>query len=110
MTRLLLISLLFIHTTIHAQVVVLNNSSGGGPIKSLPELTIASVHFNFGNHQIFDSIATNYWGITASNGDDVNFNTLHDQLKFFNTVFLECAAATVSKPDWIAFAKDLEQH
>ena len=110
MTRLLLISLLFIHITIHAQVVVLNNNSGGIPIKSLPELTIASVHFNFGNHQIFDSIARNYWGITGFNGDDINFNTLHDQLKFFNTVFLECSAATVSNADWLAFAKDLERH
>jgi CubicO group peptidase (beta-lactamase class C family) len=114
MTRLLLIGLIFVCTSTRAQQVVLNNAAGEIPIKSLPELTIASVHFNFGYHPVFDSIARNYWGITSFNGDTVRdnagFDALHDKLKFFNTVFLECSANTAFNADWLAFAKDLQQH
>ncbi|HEY4334236.1 MAG TPA: serine hydrolase [Puia sp.] len=114
MTRLLLIGLLFVHMTARGQHVVLNNTSGDIPIINLPELTIASVHFNFGYHAIFDSIAKKYWGISSFNGDTIldnaGFNTLHDKLKFFNTVFLECSADTRFNTDFIAFTKDLSQH
>ncbi|HEY4063014.1 MAG TPA: serine hydrolase [Puia sp.] len=114
MTRLLLIGLIFVCTSTRAQQVVLNNTAGEIPIKSLPELTIASVHFNFSYHPVFDSIARNYWGITSFNGDTVldnaGFDALHDKLKFFNTVFLECSANTAFNADWLAFAKDLQQH
>ncbi|HXB07176.1 MAG TPA: serine hydrolase [Puia sp.] len=114
MTRLLLIGLFLFHTTVHAQDVVLNNAAGEIPIKSLPELTIASVHFNFGYHQTFDSVAGKYWGITAFDGDTIHdaagFDALHDKLKFFNTVFLECSPNTKLDADFTAFAKDLARH
>ncbi|HEY4112362.1 serine hydrolase domain-containing protein [Puia sp.] len=114
MTRLLLIGLLFLRITAHAQAVVLNNAAREIPIKSLPELTIAGVSLHFGHHQEFDSIARNYWGVSSFNGDTVRdaagFNALHDKLKFFNTIFLECSAGTPFGADWLAFVKDLEQH
>jgi CubicO group peptidase (beta-lactamase class C family) len=111
MKRLLIIGALFLQVALHAQPVLLNNAAGEVPIKSLSELTIASVHFKYGNHPMFDSIARKYWYVASFNGDTVRdnagFNALHDKLKFFNTVFLECSAIDA---DLLEFAKGLALH
>lgn len=91
MTKATFILLLAICTVARSQdIVLLNNTAGSIPLKDLPELNIAAVHFQSGDHAIFDSIANKYWKVTPIDGDAAkDLNTLHDQLKLFNLVILE---------------------
>ena len=103
MARILFFFILFGWTAARAQehapgLVVLNNGSGELPLQQLPELKIASVHFTWPHAAMFDSMAAKYWGISSFNGDTVTgtagFNVLHDKLKLFNLVIVECSAGT----------------
>lgn len=86
-------------------IVLLNNNDGTVPLKELPELNIAAVHFHFDHHHTFDSLANKYWKVTPISGDEKNPGALHDQLKFFNLVILETSTPT---PGLISFIRDLQ--
>lgn len=120
MARILFIFILFCWTAVRGQdhalglerlkaaemaargLVVLNNGGGELPLQRLPELAIASVHFAYPHAALFDSMAGKYWRISSFSGDTVSgaagFNVLHDQLKLFNLVIVECSAGA----DWSA--------
>lgn len=78
---------------IEKNIVLLNNSEKTIPLKNLPDLRIASIHFNYNEHASFDSICNKYWEIAGYSGDNVSkyedYNSLHDELKFYNLVFIE---------------------
>jgi CubicO group peptidase (beta-lactamase class C family) len=93
-------------------IVLLNNTSNLIPLTSLKELRIASVHFNFNQNSVFDSIANKYLSVTSFNGDTIlhpeGFNRLHDKLKLFNTVLIALSSSTNFNPHLQAFINDLE--
>src|ERR1700743_658808 len=75
-----------VHAAAH-DMVLLNNAAGTLPLKDLPGLSIAAVHFDFDHHTPFDSLANKYWKVTSFDGDTVaNLDVLHDRLKRFNLV------------------------
>src|ERR1700722_10527184 len=80
--------------------VVLDNKGGELPLRQLPGLVAASVHFAYPSAALFDSMANKYWRVNSFSGDTITgeagFNLLHDRLKLFNLVIVECAAGT----DW----------
>ena len=98
-------------TQIHiaAQDIVLLNNSGAGaiPLKDLPGLKIASVHFHFDHHEVFDSIANKYWKVSPIDGNDAgDLNTLHDQLKLYDLALLELSGPI--EPSLTDFIRDLQ--
>lgn len=93
-------------------IVLLNNTSNIIPLTSLKDLSIASVHFNFNQNAVFDSIANKYLLVTSFSGDTIlhseDFISLHDKLKLFNTVLLELSSNTNFSSQLQAFINDLE--
>jgi CubicO group peptidase (beta-lactamase class C family) len=93
-------------------VVLLNNRSNLVPLISLKKLSIASVHFDFKQNTVFDSIANKYLSVTSFSGDTIStpegFNSLHDKLKLFNTVLIELSSGTNFNPQLQAFINDLD--
>ncbi len=92
-------------------ITLLNNSSGIVPVLNLPGLNIASVHFNYGQAEVFDSIANKYWKVTDLNGDtvktDYGFNVIHDKLKLYNLVIFQLSASTHYNGTLLKFIKDI---
>ena len=94
-------------------IVLLNNASGILPLSDIKTLEMASVHFNFKEAAVFDSIANKYNAVTGFNADTIlyqqGFNELHDRLKFFNTIILELSAETHFNPLLESFILDMEK-
>ncbi|MBB6499160.1 serine hydrolase domain-containing protein [Pedobacter cryoconitis] len=94
-------------------IVLLNNASGMVPLTDIKTLKTASVHFNFKDAAVFDSIANKYSAVIGFNADTIlhqqGFNELHDRLKVFNAVILELSAETHFNPVLERFILDLER-
>ncbi len=112
MAKIVCCFLLFCWVGVRAQdLVVLNNGAGELPLQRLPELSIASVHFAYPHAALFDSIAGKYWHISSFSGDTVTgssgFNVLHDALKLFNLVIVECSSSAAWSSGLEGFLQDL---
>lgn len=92
-------------------IVLLNNPANTIPLVAIKDLKVASVHFNFQQNAVFDSIANKYLAVAAFNADTVlhqqGFNQLHDKLKLFNTVIIKLSSATKFNPALLSFINDL---
>ncbi|GAA3989674.1 serine hydrolase domain-containing protein [Mucilaginibacter dorajii] len=93
-------------------VVLLNNALSIVPLTDIKSASIASVHFNYNQHAVFDSIANKYHVVAGFDADTVQymkgFIELHDMLKFYNTVLIELSASTRFTPLLQSFIADLE--
>ncbi|WP_342644849.1 serine hydrolase [Mucilaginibacter sp. CSA2-8R] len=94
-------------------LVVLNNAEAVLPLITLNDLNIASVHIDFPNRAMFDSLANKYWKVTAFNADKVStataFNNLHDKLKLYNLVMITLSENTTFGEPLVSFVKDMER-
>ena len=92
--------------------VVLRNSSGIIPLKSLEGLKIASLHFGNQHAAVFDSIANKYWTVEGFVADTIRagegFNRLHDRLKLHNLIIFDLSAETNFSKELLAFISDVE--
>jgi CubicO group peptidase (beta-lactamase class C family) len=94
-------------------VVLLNNAPGAVPLTAIKDASIASVHFNFNQSAVFDSIANKYHAVAAFNADTIlhteGFNRLYDRLKLYNTVIIALSASTRFTSLLQNFITDLEK-
>lgn len=94
--------------------VLLNNGSNTIPVKELPGLNIASIHFNYREHGTFDSLANKYFKVASIIADTVKdvaeFNALHDKLKPFNMVIVTLSERSPLNKPLVNLIRDLESY
>jgi CubicO group peptidase (beta-lactamase class C family) len=93
-------------------IVLLNNKSGILPVRSVEDLRIASIHAGYGQHAVFDSIASKYQAVStfaADNLSDSAFFALHDKLKLFNLIIVQLSDALLPDERMLAFIKEQEK-
>ncbi len=92
--------------------VVLRNSSGLIPLKSLEGLKIASLHFGNQHAAVFDSIANKYWTVEGFVVDTIRaaegFNRLHDRLKLHNLIIFDFSAETNFSKELLSFIAEVD--
>ncbi|MDP2414028.1 serine hydrolase [Daejeonella sp.] len=92
--------------------VVLRNSSGIIPLKSLEGLKIAFLHFGNQHAAVSDSIANKYWTVEGIYADSIHtdegFNRLHDRLKLHNLIIFDLSAETNFSKELLSFITDVE--
>ncbi|WP_026905127.1 serine hydrolase domain-containing protein [Pedobacter glucosidilyticus] len=93
----------------HKSLVLLNNQQQIIPLKSLQNLKIASVTFDFQEATLLDSILGKYHSIHTENGNAFfnDLNGLEDDLKFYNLIILTLTNKILNQPQIISFVKDL---
>ncbi|MGV8879004.1 MAG: serine hydrolase domain-containing protein [Sphingobacteriaceae bacterium] len=81
---------------VEKSTVLLNNQQQIIPLKSLEHLNIASIHFGFAQHEVFDSLLQKYNKVNifsaATYKGAKNLNNLADDLKFYNVLVIQVAA------------------
>ncbi len=87
--------------------VVLNNEKELLPLKKLDIKNIASVDLGFKNHSIFDSILNKYSNIKTF-PFTTDLNTLHADLKFYNTIIIEVTDSTDFNDETLFFINQME--
>jgi CubicO group peptidase (beta-lactamase class C family) len=98
---------------IERSTVLLNNEGKLIPLKSLQNLTIASVNIGSAFSSEFDSILNKYTLVrrfesSAYNDDMLSFNDLNDDLKFFNTIIIQVTDQSLNDPRTIPLLLDLQ--
>ncbi|MGI4749365.1 MAG: serine hydrolase domain-containing protein [Janthinobacterium lividum] len=99
--------------SIESSTVLLNNQNQLVPIKNLDQQKIASVHFNFENTLVFDSLLNKYAKIfsfdaAAYTGTKTLDNLVFD-LKFYNTVIVQLNKQDLENPALMLFLSTLNQ-
>ncbi|KHJ37793.1 esterase EstB [Pedobacter glucosidilyticus] len=92
-----------------SNLVLLNNQQQIIPLKSLQNLKIASVTFDFQEAPLLDSILAKYHSIHTENGNTFlnDLNGLEDDLKFYNLVIITLTNKTLNLPKVVNFIQDL---
>ncbi|WP_245704529.1 serine hydrolase domain-containing protein [Daejeonella rubra] len=98
---------------IERSTVLLNNEGKLIPLKSLQNLTIASVNIGSAFSSEFDSILNKYTLVrrfesSAYNYDMLSFNELNDDLKFYNTIIIQVTDQSLNDPRTIPLLLDLQ--
>ncbi|MRX47983.1 serine hydrolase domain-containing protein [Pedobacter puniceum] len=90
-------------------LVLLNNQEQIIPLKSLQDLKIASVTFDFQEVALLDSILAKYHSIHRENGNAFlnDLNGLEDDLKFYNLIIITLTNKSLSQPQLLNFITDL---
>lgn len=98
---------------IERSTVLLNNEEKLIPLRSLQNMTIASVNIGSAFSSEFDSILNKYTLVrkfesSAYNYDMLSFNELNDDLKFYNTVIIQVTDQSLNDPRTIPLLLDLQ--
>ena len=98
---------------IERSTVLLNNEGKLIPLRSLQNLTIASVNIGSAFSSEFDSILNKYTLVrrfesSAYNYDMLSFNELNDDLKFYNTIIIQVTDQSLNDPRTIPLLLDLQ--
>jgi uncharacterized lipoprotein YehR (DUF1307 family) len=92
-----------------SNLVLLNNHQQIVPLKSLQNLKIASVTFDFQEAPLLDSMLAKYHSIHTENGNTFlnDLNGLEDDLKFYNLIIITLTNKTLNLPQVVNFIQDL---
>ncbi len=93
--------------------VLLNNQSQFVPLQNLEKLKIASVHFNYSQAPIFDSVLNKYAKIQSFNGADYlsskSINDLANDLKLYNMVVVELTDIEIGNQQIVNFINSYKE-
>nr|MBC7613029.1 serine hydrolase [Pseudopedobacter sp.] len=93
--------------------VVLNNDQDIIPLKNLEKRTIASIDLGFSHSIEFDSLSNKYAHVTYFNGNmylaNHQFNSLIDDLKYYNTIILCVSDVSVFNDEVMSFISEMER-
>jgi CubicO group peptidase (beta-lactamase class C family) len=94
-----------------SNLVLLNNQQQIIPLKSLQNLKIASVTFDFEEVALLDSILAKYHSIHTENGNAFlnDLNGLEDDLKFYNLIIITLTNKSIGNAQLLDFIKVLAQ-
>ncbi|MGI4728195.1 MAG: serine hydrolase domain-containing protein [Janthinobacterium lividum] len=99
--------------SIESSTVLLNNQNQVVPIKNLEQQKIASVHFNFENTLVFDSLLNKYAKVSSFDAAAYNspktLDNLVFDLKFYNTVIVQLNKQDLENPALMLFLSTLNQ-
>jgi CubicO group peptidase (beta-lactamase class C family) len=94
------------------KTVVLNNDQDIIPLKNLEKRTIASIDLGFSHSIEFDSLLNKYTHVTHFNGNiyqaNHQFNSLIDDLKYYNTIILGLSDVSVFNDEVMSFLSEME--
>jgi CubicO group peptidase (beta-lactamase class C family) len=92
---------------IEKNTVLLNNQQQLIPLQNLDQIQIASIHFNYPQAAVFDSIANKYTKVQSFSGNDYmgakNLDDLSEDLKLYNTLIIEVTDAEFANPQLLTF-------
>ena len=99
--------------SIESSTVLLNNQNQLVPIKNLDQQKIASVHFNFENTLVFDSLLNKYAKVSsfdaAAYGSPKTLDNLVFDLKFYTTVIVQLNKQDLENPALMLFLSTINQ-
>jgi len=99
--------------SIENSTVLLNNQNQVIPVKNLDQQKIASVHFNFENTLVFDSLLNKYAKISSFDAAAYNnlktLDNLVFDLKFYTTVIVQLNQQDLQNPNLMLFLSTLNQ-
>ncbi|MBK0384366.1 serine hydrolase [Pedobacter sp. SD-b] len=87
--------------------VILNNEKTILPLKKLESKTIASINLGFKDHGVFDSILNKYAKVDTF-PLATNYNSLTEDLKFYNTIIIELTDSTTFDDETSFFINQME--
>lgn len=93
--------------------VLLNNEGQVVPIKDLQNLSIASINIGSAYATEFDSILNKYafvkiFASSMYNQDQLSFNDLNDDLKYYNTIIVQLSDQSLNDPRVLPLLLDLQ--
>ncbi|WP_345954914.1 serine hydrolase [Mucilaginibacter sp. PAMB04168] len=95
-------------------IVLFNNGSNAIPVKELSDLNIASVHVNYSEFGVFDSLANKYCKVTGLTADTLKdaagYYALHDRLKLYNMVIVTLSDRSPFNNSLRNLIKDIESY
>ncbi|WP_419802732.1 serine hydrolase domain-containing protein [Mucilaginibacter sp.] len=99
--------------SIESSTVLLNNQNQVVPVKNLDQQKIASVHFNFENTLVFDSLLNKYAKVSsfdaAAYGSPKTLDNLVFDLKFYTTVIVQLNKQDLENPALMLFLSTINQ-
>ncbi len=94
------------------KTVVLNNKTNVIPIKELETRKIASINLGLTYQSTFDSLLNKFSHVDSIDGkvyrSNDQFNTLIDDLKYYNTLIISLSESSAFSPELISFIKEME--
>lgn len=94
------------------RIVLFNNGASTIPVKELMNLKVASLHINYKQQFMFDSLANKYCNVIGLTADtlkyDAGYYALHDKLKLYNMIIVTLSEQSAFNNSLLNFIKDLE--
>jgi CubicO group peptidase (beta-lactamase class C family) len=101
-------------TTIANSTVLLNNQSNYIPLKGLAEKKFVSIDLGFEHQIAFDSLLNKYADVKSISADkykdSATLNDLEDDLKYYNTIFINLTNQTVVSGKILNFIANVAKH